>query len=142
FVPALAIPFLRKGVQLLRVRNDAVLRGLDSIGEPDDVRRFEAIYSVFSAERIARLIGHDASRATERIRYFFELLRCRTQPRSAQRMMSLDLRMNLADDLLLYTDKITMHHSIECRVPFLDLDLVRFVESLPCGYRLGMFRGK
>jgi len=57
-------------------------------------------------------------------------------------MMSLDLRMNLADDLLLYTDKITMHHSIECRVPFLDLDLVRFVESLPIGYRVGIFRGK
>jgi len=142
FVPAFAIPFLRKGAQLLRVRNDAVLRGLNSIGEPDDVRRFEEIYSVFSAERIARLIGHDASRATERIRYLFDLLRCCSQPRSAQRMMSLDLRMNLADDLLLYTDKITMHHSIECRVPLLDLDLLRFVESLPCGYRLGIFRGK
>jgi asparagine synthase (glutamine-hydrolysing) len=57
-------------------------------------------------------------------------------------MMSLDLRMNLADDLLLYTDKITMHHSIECRVPFLDIDLVRFVESLPSHYRLGIFRAK
>ena len=56
--------------------------------------------------------------------------------------MSLDLRMNLGDDLLLYTDKITMHHSIECRVPLLDLDLVRFVESLPHRYRLGIFRGK
>jgi asparagine synthase (glutamine-hydrolysing) len=141
-VPAFAIPCLKKGAQLMRVRNDAVLRGLDSIEEPDDVRRFEAIYSVFNSERIARLVGHDATRATERIRYFFELLRCSSQPRSVQRMMSLDLRMNLADDLLLYTDKITMHHSIECRVPLLDLDLVRFVESLPCNYRVGIFRGK
>ena len=49
--------------------------------------------------------------------------------------MSIDLRMNLADDLLLYTDKITMHHSIECRVPLLDLDLIRFVESLPYHHR-------
>src|SRR5882762_2996042 len=142
FVPAFAIPCLRKGAQLLHVRNDAVLRGLDSIEELDDVRRFEAIYSVFSAEQIARLVGHDASLATDRIRYFFDLLRCSGRPRSVQRMMSLDLRMNLADDLLLYTDKITMHHSIECRVPFLDLDLVRFVESLPIGYRVGIFRGK
>jgi asparagine synthase (glutamine-hydrolysing) len=141
-VPAFAIPCLRKGAQFMRVRNDAVLRGLDSIEEPDDVRRFEAIYSVFNSGRIARLVGHDATRATERIRYFFELLRCSSQPRSVQRMMSLDLRMNLADDLLLYTDKITMHHSIECRVPLLDLDLVRFVESLPCDYRVGIFRGK
>src|SRR4029077_12972028 len=100
------------------------------------------VYGVFSGEQIARLVGRHDIRSTERIRYFFELLRCSSQPRSAQRLMSLDLRMSLADDLLLYTDKITMHHSIECRVPLLDLDLVRFVESLPCGYRLGIFRGK
>ena len=124
------------------VRNDAVLRALDSIGEADDVCRFEAIYGVFNRTQISRMIGHDATRATERIRYFFELLQCSRQARSAERMMSLDLRMNLADDLLLYTDKITMHHSIECRVPLLDLDLVRFVESLPCRYRLGIGRGK
>lgn len=57
-------------------------------------------------------------------------------------MMSLDLRMSLADDLLLYTDKITMRHSIECRVPLLDLELVRYLESLPAKYRVGIARGK
>ena len=57
-------------------------------------------------------------------------------------MMTTDLRMNLADDLLLYTDKITMRYSIECRVPLLDLDLVRFVEALPCRFRAGVFTGK
>jgi asparagine synthase (glutamine-hydrolysing) len=142
FVPRQALPLLKAGVRFMRVRNDAVLRGLESIGETEDVRRFEAIYAVFGETQIEHLIGRHASRATERIRYFFELLECSQQRSSAQRLMSLDLRMNLADDLLLYTDKITMHHSIECRVPFLDLDLVRFVESLPCGYRLGIFRGK
>ena len=142
FVPRQALPLLKAGVRFMRVRNDAVLRGLESIGETEDVRRFEAIYAVFGDTQIEHLIGKHASRATERIRYFFELLECSQQRRSAQRLMSLDLRMNLADDLLLYTDKITMHHSVECRVPFLDLDLVHFVESLPCSYRLGIFRGK
>lgn len=56
--------------------------------------------------------------------------------------MRLDLRMNLADDLLLYTDKVTMHHSLECRVPLLDQDLVRFLESLPYRYRLGLRKTK
>ena len=50
--------------------------------------------------------------------------------------------MNLADELLLYTDKITMRHSIECRVPLLDLDLVRFTEALPCSFRVGVLTGK
>ncbi|HYM08910.1 MAG TPA: asparagine synthase (glutamine-hydrolyzing) [Terriglobales bacterium] len=142
FIPRRAGSLLVKAARVMRVRNEAVLRGLDCVGESDDVRRFEAIYSVFSPTQIERLVGHDAGRASERIRYFFEFLRCSSQPQSVQRMMSLDLRMNLADDLLLYTDKITMHHSIECRVPLLDHDLIRFVESLPSGCRLGIFRGK
>lgn len=142
FVPHQVLPLLKVAARFMQVRNDAILRGLDSIGEPEDVRRFEAFHAIFGDAQIERLIGRHASQATERIRYFFELLECSQQRRGAQRLMSLDLRMNLADDLLLYTDKVTMHHSIECRVPFLDLDLVRFVESLPCSFRLGIFRGK
>ena len=57
-------------------------------------------------------------------------------------MMGLDVRMNLADDLLLYTDKITMWHSLECRVPLLDLGLVRFIETLPANYRVRLRQGK
>ena len=57
-------------------------------------------------------------------------------------MMALDARMNLADDLLLYTDKITMHYSLECRVPLLDLPLVRYIESLPGSSRLCWKKGK
>lgn len=141
-VPGFALSMLRGAARLAGIKSDALLRGLNSAGERDDVRRFESVYEVFSAGRIARLIGRSSSRASERIGYFFDLLECSAQKHSVQRMMSLDLRMNLADDLLLYTDKITMHHSLECRVPLLDLDLVRFVESLPHRYRVGLFRGK
>ena len=34
-------------------------------------------------------------------------------------MMAIDTRMGLADDLLLYGDKISMAHSLEARVPML-----------------------
>jgi asparagine synthase (glutamine-hydrolysing) len=124
------------------LRSDALLRGLDAIAEPDDVCRFEAAHGVFTSDQIERLTGHQPALAHERTAYVFDLLGCGNQPHSAQRMMSTDLRMNLADDLLLYTDKITMRYSIECRVPFLDLDLVRFAEALPCRFRVGMFGGK
>jgi asparagine synthase (glutamine-hydrolysing) len=49
----------------------------------------------------------------------------------AEQMMILDLRTNLADDILLYTDKGGMRHSVEIRAPFLDLDLVKFAETVP-----------
>lgn len=60
----------------------------------------------------------------------------------AERMMRVDTRMNLADDLLLYADKISMAASLEARVPMLDTELVQFVESLPIEYRLRWGKGK
>ena len=56
--------------------------------------------------------------------------------------MAVDLRMDLADDLLLYTDKVTMNFSLECRVPMLDLDLVDFLQSLPTEYKVQRRRTK
>ncbi len=55
-----------------------------------------------------------------------------------ERMMRLSTRMNLADDLLLYRDKISMAVSLEARAPMLDIELVNFVESLPLAYRIAL----
>ena len=57
-------------------------------------------------------------------------------------MMMLDLRLALSEDLLLYTDKIGMQNSIEVRVPFLDIELMKFVESLPSKYKLSTTKNK
>src|SRR4051812_17772667 len=51
-------------------------------------------------------------------------------------MLYVDLRMWLPDDLLLVGDKMSMAASVEMRVPFLDPQLVAFVESLPSHYKL------
>jgi asparagine synthase (glutamine-hydrolysing) len=42
----------------------------------------------------------------------------------------------LSDDLLTYGDKMSMAASIEARVPFLDLDYMRAIESLPPSLRI------
>lgn len=42
----------------------------------------------------------------------------------------------LPDDLLLKADKMTMAHSLELRVPFLDHTLVEFVAGLPAGMKV------
>ncbi len=46
-------------------------------------------------------------------------------------MLYVDARLSLADNLLLYGDKLSMAVSLEARVPLLDLELMRFVESIP-----------
>ena len=57
-------------------------------------------------------------------------------------MLMMDTRLALTDDLLLYTDKISMNHSLEVRVPFLDLELMEFVESLPTSYKSTITKNK
>ena len=48
-----------------------------------------------------------------------------------RRMLYLDSRVWLPDDLLVKADKMTMAHAIELRVPFLDHELIEHAWSLP-----------
>lgn len=52
------------------------------------------------------------------------------------RLMRVDARTQLAEDLLLLTDKMTMARSIECRVPFLDHRLVEAAARIPAHLKL------
>ncbi|MFO7817405.1 MAG: asparagine synthase (glutamine-hydrolyzing), partial [Desulfovibrionales bacterium] len=142
YIPNFLARIADKCFKLSGVKSQALLRGASSLGEPDDVLRFLLAYEVFSRSEIKRLIGTEETGAVEACRYVYDFLQCDKTSNPAERMMMLDSRMNLADDLLLYTDKITMWHSLECRVPVLDLDLVRFIESLPLAYKTKLLKRK
>jgi asparagine synthase (glutamine-hydrolysing) len=45
-------------------------------------------------------------------------------------------RLYLQDDILVKTDRAGMMHSLEVRAPFLDIELVDFVRTIPHGYKL------
>lgn len=53
-----------------------------------------------------------------------------------QTLMAVDLQTQLPDDLLLLSDKMTMATSLECRVPFLDHELVELAARLPDHLRI------
>ncbi len=55
---------------------------------------------------------------------------------SLNRMMATDLRTYMAEDLLVKVDRMSMAHSIECRSPFLDVDLVQWALRLPASFKL------
>jgi asparagine synthase (glutamine-hydrolysing) len=58
------------------------------------------------------------------------------------RMLYLDTKVWLPDDLLLKADKMTMAHSVELRVPFLDHELLAYAWSLPGRLKLSGGVGK
>ena len=52
------------------------------------------------------------------------------------RLFRIDWQTQLAENLLLLTDKMTMACSLECRVPFLDHRLVELAASVPSEHKL------
>jgi asparagine synthase (glutamine-hydrolysing) len=141
-IPRRLIYYANKLVNALGIKNERFLRAAGSLCETDDVKRFLKIYTVFSDEEILKLIGIVETKSYQNIKYYYDLLNCRKKRESVDRMMAVDVRLNLADDLLLYTDKVTMKFSLECRVPLLDLELMNFIESLPSDYKLKVGKTK
>lgn len=52
------------------------------------------------------------------------------------RMMYIDIKAWLPDDLLMKVDKMSMAASLEARTPFLDHHLLEYTAGLPSGYKL------
>ena len=58
------------------------------------------------------------------------------------RMLYVDTRFYLPNDMLVKLDRMTMAHSLEARVPFLDHRLVEFAASIPPRFKLKQGRVK
>jgi asparagine synthase (glutamine-hydrolysing) len=58
-------------------------------------------------------------------------------PTSVNGRLTLDLTQEILPGLLHYGDAISMAHSIESRLPFLDYRLVEFASSLPGDFKVG-----
>ena len=129
------------------VRDERVRRGVVALDEPDILSRLVKIYSFYNAEMKSRLFqpwvlqqisadGQDAKDALRRLQADVDTLDPLTQ------MLYIDTRANLPDDLLMVGDKTSMANSLEARVPYLDVRVVEFIESLPVNLKLRGLQGK
>ncbi|HRI12547.1 MAG TPA: asparagine synthase (glutamine-hydrolyzing) [Verrucomicrobiota bacterium] len=54
----------------------------------------------------------------------------------------LEVRSTLPDQLLAYGDRLSMAHGLEVRFPFLDVEVINYVEQLPSAYKICGLRRK
>ncbi len=141
-LPSFVFKVLKRLVPLLGIKNQQLLRGARSLAINDDIKRIFNSYAVFTEDEIFKLSGlRLGNKSEELVRYFNNLL-CRKEQSALQRSLIIDSHMDLADNLLIYTDKLSMNFALETRVPLLDLELVRFIESLPIEYKVRFRKGK
>ena len=104
------------------------MRGFIESAELSAEQRYRSYVEVFSED-----IRHELMRAAPE--QLFDALGgafAESVPGDALRyLFEVDARTQLPDDLLLLTDKMTMATSLECRVPFLDHELVELAAGIP-----------
>jgi len=120
-------------------RNEMLKRGLYSLNVPDRTQRYQQVFSLLPGAEIAGLfqdglLDRDAGDAL--IECWKDLLALSTETDELGGFQFLEMRSTLPDELLMFGDKLSMAHSLEVRVPYLDKEIVEYVEQLPAHFKV------
>jgi asparagine synthase (glutamine-hydrolysing) len=114
-------------------RNEALKRGVQSLGTSDRLQRYHSVFSLAPLETIDGLFKADvlpAGRGHAIVDYWRDLLPQMKHMDELGGFQMLEVRSSLPDELLMFGDKMSMAHSIEVRVPYLDRTVVEFAQRL------------
>jgi asparagine synthase (glutamine-hydrolysing) len=100
--------------------------------------------TLFTPQQVASALGQKFShwRASSWWKWLAAAVKQSELMDSFTRISWLESRSYLVNTLLRDTDAMSMHHSLEVRVPFLDLPLVQYMLSLPQASKRGRGRAK
>lgn len=118
-------------------RNEQLKRAIASLDEKVTEKRFLNIYNTLYKDLTNNLFiknGFDWESIT--LQAIKDWQKDTLQMDNLNKLLYTDSRLSLPDNLLLYGDKMAMAVSLEARVPFLDLELMRFVESIPAKFKI------
>jgi len=115
--------------------SDRIARLRRTGGASDETRRFAETLAVFGLDEAIHLTGHalDPGSLAEPVRRW---LPPNDDGDAVNRLLLVDARLSLADDLLIIGDHMSMASSVEARVPFLDLEFLALVERMPSEYKI------
>jgi asparagine synthase (glutamine-hydrolysing) len=120
-------------------RHETLKRGVYSLAIPDRMRRYQYVLSLLPGGQVDGLfqdgvLGPNAGNTIlESWADMTNLMSCTDELGGLQ---FLEVRSSLPDELLMYADKLSMAHSLELRVPFVDKEIVEYVERLPANFKV------
>jgi asparagine synthase (glutamine-hydrolysing) len=129
---------LASGIQNLP-RNETLKRATYSLHIQDRLRRYQQVLSLAPAQTIDGLF-HDGllpKDAGDRILDCWSDLKVLIEDTDdLSGFQFVEVHSTLPDELLMYADKLSMAHSLEVRVPYLDREVVEFVQRLDAGFKV------
>ena len=108
----------------------------------EPLERHHAWKEIFSAEARAELLGRPAADAHDPLAILRSRYRETAGCSELLRLQDVDLGVHMVDDLLTRTDRASMAHSLEARVPFLDPVVSSLAFALPQALRVRGFQKK
>jgi asparagine synthase (glutamine-hydrolysing) len=126
-------------------RNETLKRGAYSLAIPDRIRRYQYVLSLLPGEQVDGLFQHgllDATASDTILECWTSMMDLMSYTDELGGLQFLEVRSNLPDELLMYADKLSMAHGLELRVPFVDKEIVEYVERLPANLKVRNGSGK
>jgi asparagine synthase (glutamine-hydrolysing) len=138
---ALAGPAARAAAALPRAARAE--RAARLLGDLSDAERIMRLVEITDHGLRTRLVGRAGEEAeAERLALVGDVLGDVPERDLLEQALYVDTRLFLPDGILLCNDKMSMAASLELRVPFLDRELLRFVERIPARLRVRPASGK
>jgi asparagine synthase (glutamine-hydrolysing) len=114
-------------------RNEMLKRGVASLAVDDRLIRYQQVFSLAPADTVDALF-HDGllpqTVGNRVLDCWRDLVPQMQHTDELGGLQLLELRSSLPDELLMYADKLSMAHSLELRVPYLDRTVVEYVQRL------------
>ena len=117
-------------------RNETLKRGVHSLGVADRLERYQNVFSLHPAEVVNGLFRDTQGKFPALVEFIRPL-----EPQMAKLdelggFQLLEIRSSLPDELLMYADKLSMAHSLEARVPYLDRTVVEYAQRLDASFKI------
>lgn len=117
-------------------RNETLKRGVQSLGAADRLQRYQNVFSLVPGETVNNLFRDDAGHVSGLVDYWQSLLPQMEKLDELGGFSLLEMRSSLPDELLMYGDKLSMAHSLEARVPYLDRTVVEYAQCLDASFKV------
>ena len=126
-------------------RNETLKRGVQSLAIPDRMGRYQHVLSLLPGSQVDGLFQYgllDARAGDTILECWAGMTDLMSSTDELGGLQFLEMRSTLPDELLLYADKLSMAHGLELRVPYVDKEIVEYVERLPANLKVRNGSGK